>query len=282
MQDAWASRVLEANRRKGLHNAKVILGHGTEESPKFLAHFDHVQELAPCYLEEGKSKGVSGKSWFAIPNFVDCERFKPGDRQAARKRFDLPENAFVVLDVAAFKRTHKRLDWLAHEVAKTKAQNRKSKVLLVVAGAQTSETDALLPVMREALGDRLHVLTELCRDDMPELYRTADVFAHASLQEMMPIALIEALASGLPVIANRAPIFEWIIGEAGTLVDASSPHALADALTPYLLPSFRAEKSAAARQRAVAMFSANVVVEQILRMYETVFAHASPAEATKL
>ncbi len=270
MQDAWASRVLETARRKGRHHAKVILGHGTEEPLDFLLHFDHVQELAPCYLDQDRQKGVNGKQWFAIPNFVDCELFRPGDQAAARAKFRLPPDAFIVLDVAALKRTHKRLDWLAKEAAEFRGQKVKENIMLVVAGAKTNETAALLSEMQQALGGGLRVLTDVRRDDMPDLYRAADVFAHAALQEMMPIALIEAMASGLPVIANRAPIFEWIVGEAGTLVDVRQSGSVAAALSPYFSPQFRSGKSTVARQRAVTLFSAEVVVEQIIGMYQHV------------
>ena len=47
---------------------------------------------------------------------------------------------------------------------------------------------------------------------MPDLYRSLDVFVLASVFEMMPIAILEALASGLPVIANRIPQLQWMVG----------------------------------------------------------------------
>ena len=78
--------------------------------------FEHVQELAPYYLEMDRKKGLpADKKWFAIPNFVDCEAYTPGDRLAARRKFGIPEDRFVVFDAAALKLTHKRIDWLANE-----------------------------------------------------------------------------------------------------------------------------------------------------------------------
>ena len=270
MQDAWASRLLERARRNGRHPAKVILGHGTEEEFEFLLEFDHVQELAPCYLERDRQIGLPPeRRWFAIPNFIDCQQFCSGDRSVARAKFGISADAFVVLDVAALKRTHKRLDWLAQEMAH--ARCKQSNILLVVAGAQTSETTELVRFLKDALPGHVKVLTNVQRQDMPDLYRTANVFAHAALTEMMPISLLEAMASGLPVIANRAPIFEWIVGEGGVLVDMQNPGDLATAAGRFVADSTLAHiASRKARLRVLEQFETARVVDQISAMYQSV------------
>ena len=50
-------------------------------------------------------------------NFVDIDVFKPGDKAAARRDWELPENHLIVLSVAAIKKTHKRIDVLVEEFA---------------------------------------------------------------------------------------------------------------------------------------------------------------------
>ena len=290
MQDPWLAWCLEQARRKGKHHAKVILAHGTEEPLEFLQQFEHVQELAPYYLERDRQETevriqkteISGlrsqdsslqaslPGWYAIPNFVNIDRFSPSVGPLPRKDLGIPENAFVILCVSAIKRTHKRVDAVIDAVAQSRLQSPETRVHLVVAGAHETESNSVIAYGKEKLGDVVAFLTNFDRAKMPGLYRIADVMIHGSLVEMMPIALLEATASGLPVVAHKWPVIEWIVGDGGTCVDATKPGVLADALVPYLSPEFRAEKSATARSRAVSMFSEEVVVKQIIEMYRAV------------
>jgi glycosyltransferase involved in cell wall biosynthesis len=83
---------------------------------------------------------------------------------------------------------------------------------LLIAGAKTSETAELIELAESLIPGRYKIVTDCSRAQMPELYRAMDVFVLTSLFEMMPIALLEALASGLPCLVNRHPVLEWMVG----------------------------------------------------------------------
>ncbi len=83
---------------------------------------------------------------------------------------------------------------------------------LLIAGAKTGETTELLALAESLIPGRYKIVTDCSRAQMPELYRAMDVFVLTSLFEMMPIALLEALASGLPCLVNRHPVLEWMVG----------------------------------------------------------------------
>jgi glycosyltransferase involved in cell wall biosynthesis len=119
VKDPWLALILERTRL--FHGAKVILGHGTEEPGWFLRKFRHVQELSPFYLERHGDLG--DRQWFAVPNFVDADRFRPGNRAAARRRLGLSDDALIVLAVSALNRSKKRLDRLAREFAAANLDN---------------------------------------------------------------------------------------------------------------------------------------------------------------
>ena len=69
------------------------------------------------------------------------------------------------------------------------------------------------------LGDRFQILT-VPFDQMPSIYRSADVFTLPSVSsEAFGNVLVEAMATGLPVVATDDPIRNEIVGEAGILVD---------------------------------------------------------------
>jgi glycosyltransferase involved in cell wall biosynthesis len=67
-------------------------------------------------------------------------------------------------------------------------------------------------------------------EEMPELYRCADVVLHAALSESFGNVYVEALSTGRPVVANDIGLTRWIFDGHGHLVDATSEEALASAL----------------------------------------------------
>ena len=272
-QDPQLAWTVEKARRLGRVRTQVILAHGTEEPLGFLSQFDRVQELAPVYLEKDREEGIA-KPWFAIPNFVNTERFRPEGRTRARSELGIPEDTFVVLMVCAIKMFHKRVDWALQAFRVFLDQAPRLRAKLLIAGAKEDDTSYLMQLGKSLLGENVEFLVNYPREKIARLYNAADVMFHASFQEMMPIALLEALASGLPIVANRAPIFEWIVGDAGDLVDVSREKEAARALHPYLDENYRQNKSGLARERAVQNFSSEVVVSQICRMYEEVMHHA--------
>lgn len=267
-QDPWLALLLERTRK--FHGAKVILAHGTEEDFSFLLNFRHVQELVPRYLEDDRKKGLpADRLWFAIPNFVDCEAFSPGERDKAREKFDIPKDKFVVLDVAALKFSHKRLEHLIKEAAFLR--RRYPQLFLVMAGALTPDTEKLRGLADSALGEGYRLFVNIDKGKMPEIYRAADIFAHPALFEMMPLALLEALASGLPVVSHKNHTYEWIVGPGGSRVDMEQPGGLAQEIGKFINdPEFLAQSSRAARKQAVDNFARVKIVDQILAMYEKV------------
>ena len=179
----------------------------------------------------------------------------------------------MVLSVAAIKKKHKRVDYLLREFAAFEARfasERKQRALLVVAGGREPETEEVMHLGQELLGDKVRFLTEVSREKMPSLYQAADIFALASEHEMMPIALLEALASGLPIACNDTPTLRWMTGPAGTLTDITRTGALTDQLMAFCEPQVRARFGSRARFYAENTFSEPVILREINAMYEAV------------
>ena len=233
MQDPMLAFWCRKFRKLGLLHTKEILAHGTEEPIEFLKQFDYVQHLAPWHLDralqaiehgsnaEGpKSKGSKTKPlWTAIPNFVDTDVFRPrheGERSVFRDRLEIPPDAFVIGTAATVKRPHKRIDYLIREFAAFAKTHQPSPIThhsyLLVAGSRTPESGELVRMASDLCGDQARVLLNVPREEMPDFYRSLDVFTLVSLFEMMPIAVLEALASGLPVVCSDIPNLAWMIG----------------------------------------------------------------------
>lgn len=121
---------------------------------------------------------------------------------------------------------------------------------------------------RQAEGSRVRFLG--ARDDVPEVLASLDVFAFPSLFEGLCVAVIEAQAAGVPVVATPVGgIRETVVdGETGLLVPTRDPQALAAAIRRLLEDRPAAEAMAAeAKRRVRGRFSIERMVEETLRLY---------------
>ena len=102
------------------------------------------------------------------------------------------------------------------------------------------------------------------------VFTAADVFVQPSLSEGLPLAVLEAMASGLPIVATRVGgIPEAVVdGETGFLVAPGEPAALATALARVLEADDQgASLGIAARERAAAHFSVDSMADHYRRLY---------------
>ena len=108
------------------------------------------------------------------------------------------------------------------------------------------------------------------RDDVPALLAAADIFTLASHREGMPRSIIEAMLTGLPVVATniRGSREEVTHNQTGLLVPVADPPALGAALNTLAGdPSLRQRHGAAGRARARAIYDeANVIARQIAHL----------------
>ena len=107
---------------------------------------------------------------------------------------------------------------------------------------------------------------------MPSTYGDAEIFCLPSWWEAMPLSVLEAMASGLPVVASDVGAIDTMLGppeeRCGITVAPQDPAALARALEELLAdPSKRVELGERARKRAVLSYALDAVHESIFRIY---------------
>ena len=193
----------------------------------------------------------------AIGNGVDPKRFYPGGetRSALRHRLDTPQDAVVVIMVGRLVAEKGYPELLAAA--------RRLDVHLWLVGERLA-SDHGRPIDARP-GPRLHLLG--ARDDVPELLRAADIFALPSHREGMPRSIIEAMMSGLPVIATdiRGSREEVVDGDTGRLVAVGDGAALSEALVELAEDAnLRATWGAAGRARALSLYDeAGVIARQL-------------------
>lgn len=170
-----------------------------------------------------------------IPNGVDILKFRP---VGSKVNFDLPRP--IILCAGALTE-EKRIELVI------KAASLLPDVSLLVVGEGVLK-DKLSKMGKKLLGDRF-LLTKSSFEQMPQVYRAADVFTLPSPSyRSFEIVVVEAMATNLPVVVNKDPIREEIIGDAGILIEPTNVEDYARFLKQALLtkwgnrPRLQAEK----------------------------------------
>jgi len=201
----------------------------------------------------------------AICNGVDTHRFRPGGRQVARAALGIGPERIVVGTVG-------RLDPVKDQVGLLRAFSRvvdDSRVLLLIAGDGPCRAELETTVSALGLDGRVRLLGE--RDDVPSVLAAMDVFVLCSIAEGISNTILEAMATGLPVVATRVGGNPELVvdGKTGCLVEPRSPAALAASLRRYFEdPRLLAQHGGSARALAVAGFSLERMVGAYEQLYE--------------
>lgn len=147
--------------------------------------------------------------------------------------------------------------------------HERERLRLVLLGEGSQRAALESRIARDGLLTQVRLLGN--RSDVAALFAEFDVFALSSIAEGMPGVLLEAMASGLPVVATDVGgVGEVVVsGVTGTLVSASDPKALAVALRDYVLDEgLRTKHGAAGRERAVTRFSLQTMLSAYTELYD--------------
>ena len=196
-----------------------------------------------------------------IPNGVDTSRFRPNEDTRRRMRRELGlGDEFVWLAVG-------RLMWKKDYPTMVRAHARRGQDLLLIAGAGPQESE--LRALVEQLGANVRFLG--LREDIAALMNASDAVVLSSLIEGLPVGLLEAAASGLPMVATDVGGVKEIVldGRTGYLVPAGDSDALSAAMARLASapPEQRQGMGHAAREHAASSFDLAVVAAQWEQLY---------------
>jgi glycosyltransferase involved in cell wall biosynthesis len=229
-----------------------------------------VHTVSPSQVEELARLGFSHPQLVAIPNGVDTERFCPGHRAEARATLGLPADAFVLGLVGRFG-PFKRHDVLLAAFEAVGLRFPSSHLLLVGAGG--SEETRLREVAAASSVSRKIHFAGFQADPSPA-YRAMDMLVIPSINEGMSNAALEAMATGLPVLANTGCGHEQVLtsGTDGVIADLSIPTRIAAALEPFFAaPERLVDMGRAARMTVSRRFSLTSMLDAYEQLYR---AHA--------
>lgn len=173
-----------------------------------------------------KANGFPEKKLEVIYNGIEVDKYKSllaEEKESLKKRLGIPLDSIVISCVANL-RPVKGHVFLIDTLSILKELNFSA---LIIGGGTLR--DALIKYSQEkGLKDKVHFLGQ--RLDIPELLSITDIFILSSLSEGMPVSLMEAMASGLPVVAtNVGGVSELVVdGETGFFVPSRNPSLLAE------------------------------------------------------
>lgn len=226
-----------------------------------------------------------------IPNGVDTDLFRPaapGERDALRARLGLPAEARIALNLSAIT-ARKGTETLIEALARLAPRHPDLHLALVgpwERAGRPLEGDApeWFPRLRQriaalGLADRVHIPG--AQPNAPEWLRAADLFVFPAVNEGLPNAVLEAMATGLPVVACDIPTLREAVrpGETGLLAPAADAAAFAATMERVLTDAALGGRlGEAARGLAVREFSLTRVVEAYERIYHALTASRSPED----
>jgi sugar transferase (PEP-CTERM/EpsH1 system associated) len=232
---------------------------------KYVAVSAHID----AYLQD--VIGVEPTRIDRIYNGVDTQRFAPG---AKGLRAVLPPGfagaqELVFGTVGRLQRVKDQRTLLdAFARLRARAPSLPMRLVIIGDGPLRSELQGAIHALR--LDE--HVWLGGARDDVAELLRAIDVFVLPSLAEGISNTILEAMASGLPVIASNVGGNPELVvqGETGNLVAPASAEELTVAMADYAKDrQMAAAHGAAGRLRAEAQFSLERMVDRYLALYES-------------
>jgi glycosyltransferase involved in cell wall biosynthesis len=233
---------------------------------------DAVISLTGHMSAELLGAGIPADRIVLIPNGVDCEQFapvSPESRADLRRQLDWPLERPVVL-FAARLAYQKAVDILLRSWKLVHERNPEALLVLAGTGALRAEMETFSHTLGLADAVRFLGWVETPRP----LYQAADLYVLASRSEGLSMALLEAMACGLPPVVSNIPGNADVVAEAenGLLVRPEDEEALAAALERVLRDAaLRARLAAAARETVERRYSADLMNRRYARLYQQVW-----------
>lgn len=181
---------------------------------------------------------------------IDTTRFAHHrqDRLEKRRELGFREEDFLILTVAEMNK-NKNQSMVLKALARLKDMPEYANIKYLICGMGAYET--VLRQEAKDLGVEDHVFFLGYRKDIPQIHRASDLFAFLSYREGLPVALMEAMSSGMPTVCSAARGNTDLIenGKEGLIV-ANEPQAVADAILKlYHEPDLRDQFGQAAAEK---------------------------------
>lgn len=233
--------------------------------PKVIAVSEPIKEtLLKCNLSSSQVE--------LVPNGVEipAQQLTFDEKVLLRKNLNLANNAFCVLNSARL--TRQKAQWvLVKAAAILKHQNENVSILIVGEGSLANELKELI------LNEKVETHVQLLgfRPDVNKLLEFSDAFALPSIDEGMPMSLLEAAASAKPIISTLVGDIGKLIQheKTGLVIPTEDPAALASAIVrlknSHELSQHLAQQ---AHEKMASCYSSEAMCKRYASIYDAIFA----------
>jgi glycosyltransferase involved in cell wall biosynthesis len=208
--------------------------------------------------------GVSKDKIHLVRNGIDL---RPFDDALPSLRNGPPGSNPPIVGLIGRLATEKGVDTFLNAAAQVLAELPFTKFVVVGEGPDRAKLESLIDKLE--IRDSVSMLGR--RDDMPSVYASLDIMVSASRQEGLPIAILEGMASRLPLVATSVGEVPTVVldGSTGVLLPPDKAASLASAVVALLRdPVWREQLGTAARKLIEDEFSADRMTGDYLRIYE--------------
>jgi glycosyltransferase involved in cell wall biosynthesis len=236
---------------------------------------DGVAAISHGVADSLAAAGVARERVTIISSGVDCEHFRPAEpaaRAAARAAFQLPPEA-LVLGAVGMLEPRKGHCYLLEAIARLTSGGEAANLVGIIAGDGSLRAKLQHDAEKLGIAQRVRFLGRL--EDIRTVLAATDIFVFPSLREGLGVAILEAAASGLAIIASDSGGIGEVVedGVTGILVKPGDSAALARAITRIAAaPRERAAMGQAARTRAEREFAMSTMAARTVELYRSCLA----------
>jgi len=205
-----------------------------------------------------------------IPNGIDTGKFYPSEKHkpalsgVAKAKTEKPLQALTVCRLI----TRKRLDLLIKAVSFARKSGFDIQLSIAGEGNLMEKLQGLARTLK--VDDIVNFMGRVPPERMPQVYRDNDIFVMSSAHEGMSNAMLEAMASGLPIITTRCEGVEELVGDNGTVVEKAEASEIVAAIKKLAGDKETYKRMSIAARKRSEQFSWKSVAERYLDCYDSI------------
>jgi N-acetyl-alpha-D-glucosaminyl L-malate synthase BshA len=259
--------------KKFLHKPYVVYGRGSDVylpwrfknsiSKPILKNADAVIALTEDMKKEIQK--ICNRNVFVIPNGIDLKRFENLSKEDLRSKLEIKEEKIIMF--VGTLRPVKGVRYLIEAMKIITDKSKNSRLFIVGDGEERGYLENLVRNLN--LEKYVKFVGKVPNEEVPEYMAASDVFVLPSLSEGFGIVNLEAMASGLPIVATNVRGLPEIIkdGENGFLVEPKNPEQIAGRVLLLLENDELRERISKDNKQEIRKYSWKSVVEKLEKVY---------------
>ncbi|RJS80711.1 glycosyltransferase family 4 protein [Methanophagales archaeon] len=211
---------------------------------------------------------IYGREVFVIPNGIDLEKFNNLSKENVRKKLKIANEEEIIVFVGTL-RSVKGIKYLIEAMKIIIQKNIDTRLMLVGDG---EDRESLEKHVKELdLEKYVSFVGKVPNEKVPEYMVASDVFVLPSVSEGFPVTILEAMASGLPIVATKVGGLPEIIkdGENGFLVEPKNPKGIAQRVMLILEDDNLSGRISRNNRECVKKYSWGSVIERLEEVYKS-------------